>query len=533
MRPHLSLLAICTAGLSASAVAKSSPVEYSTEPGYKNANHIFNTIQDSMRQWGSSLHHNGVSFFLATVPAGTQFYHGTSRSSFINGTEWLAFEPEHAMNFARPHMGRPRHDDDDKKDGEGDKGPTHEELRRKSNTPPVEDAQIDEDAKGYLHTYAAAKHLRLLYIDGMSAGKTQKGTLDSQDVLLFNNTIGNGDRDGSKGPGPMGERERALEACELAENDWAGRIDGVLRMEAGFEVILCDFERDLSLVNIVQVNSESSERGPGPKHDDDGRPPFDDGKRPKGPGGPGGGGPDSSRWARAVAARYTGIGGHRVFLNYDNFISAFTYGLDLFPNDAIHPRLDHLSYADLEPIRRDLTATILTHDPREFSWDWQATTDMVITRYSEELSYFASERMTSLQALRSQIGMLLEPFVDYSGRNAANEVERCAIQFIPLPYQEFPTIPARAVHGVTHSICATLLEAAAESDLTSAQKRIKELMEYLDWTTWKHCRGCQDNEICVIPIWPMGSVEDYAHPQCKDALQPYNSSEENYWGGFQ
>ncbi|KAJ4290997.1 hypothetical protein N0V90_010193 [Kalmusia sp. IMI 367209] len=31
-----------------------------------------------MRQWGSSLNHNGMSFFMATVPTGTQLYHGTA-----------------------------------------------------------------------------------------------------------------------------------------------------------------------------------------------------------------------------------------------------------------------------------------------------------------------------------------------------------------------------------------------------------------------------------------------------------------------
>lgn len=68
----------------------------------------------------------------------------------------------------------------------------------------------------------------------MSAAKTDKGTLDSQDVLLFNCTI-----DISSGRGMGGESERARKACEMVENDWAGRIDGVLRMEAGFEIILC------------------------------------------------------------------------------------------------------------------------------------------------------------------------------------------------------------------------------------------------------------------------------------------------------
>lgn len=53
-----------------------------------------------MRQWGSSINHKGMSFFLATVPQGVQLYHGTNRSSAITGMEWLAFEQEHAMQFA-------------------------------------------------------------------------------------------------------------------------------------------------------------------------------------------------------------------------------------------------------------------------------------------------------------------------------------------------------------------------------------------------------------------------------------------------
>jgi hypothetical protein len=70
-----------------------------------NANHLFNAVHSSMRQWGSSLNHNGMSFFLATVPAGTQLYHGTSNPEPIEGMQWLAFEPEHALIFARPNRG--------------------------------------------------------------------------------------------------------------------------------------------------------------------------------------------------------------------------------------------------------------------------------------------------------------------------------------------------------------------------------------------------------------------------------------------
>ncbi|KAJ5623140.1 hypothetical protein N7490_011745 [Penicillium lividum] len=531
MRPHHTLLAICSLlGLSAS-----SPVSTSnTDPVLKNANHIFNVIQDSMRQWGSSLHHNGVSFFLATVPAGTQLYHGTSASVPVNGTEWLAFEPEHALVFARAHPGPPGGNHDEKP------GPKHEELRRRRGDgppPPMRgDGDKDEDgsAKGYLHTYAAAKNLRLLYIDGMSAGKTEKGTLDSQDILLFNNTLDDGE---NLGPGPRGERERALRACEMAENEWAGRIDGLLRMEAGFEVILCSFARDLTPLRIVQTQSdESGDKGPGAHMRDDAGPPkdpgFGPGPGPGGPGGPGGGpgGPDASRWARAVASRYDGIGGRRVHLNYDSFVTALSHDIDLFPAGSSLPRLTHLEASTLEPVRKEITEMILTHDAREISWEWQATTDMIVTRYADELAYFVSDDMATMEELRKQITLLMRPFVDYSERNISMEAERCAVQFLPFQLQDAPTFPARAVHEVAYRVCYTLMEAVQEDTLVSAKQMIQNAMTDLDWTVWKKCRGCSESEICVVPIWPMGSVGDYEKPQCRDALSPYNNEGENYWG---
>lgn len=91
----------------------------------------------------------------------------------MNGTEWLAFEPEHAMVFARPHRGppsvyRPPNEDDDGGEHRGHRG----ELRRRdahgafdehSNHPPPPPLDsLDENDAGYLHTYAAAKDLRLL-----------------------------------------------------------------------------------------------------------------------------------------------------------------------------------------------------------------------------------------------------------------------------------------------------------------------------------------------------------------------------------
>ncbi|KAJ5885174.1 hypothetical protein N7495_009684 [Penicillium taxi] len=517
MRSRLTLLSICSL-LSISAATQDLS---SSDSVIVNANHIFNTIHDSLRQWGSSLHHNGMSFFLATVPAGTQLYHGTSKSSPVIGTEWLAFEPEHAMVFARPHGPPPGgHNGDDDKDGHGG--------------PPFPDGENRKGPEGH-----RAKPLRLLYVDGMSAAKTKKGTLDSQDVLLFNGTI-------EENRGMGGEGDRAKKACEMAEDEWAGRIDGLLRMEAGFEIILCKFERDLTPIRIIQVNSSDQpgamgkDKRPHPpsrrdyenKRKGPGGPPGGPGGPGGGPGGPGGHGPDSSRWMRAVAARYNGIGANRVSLNYDKFVSAFAYELDLFPESTTLPRLKHLNTSDLTTIQKELSSMILTTDATEISWNWQATTDMILTRYSDELSYLASGKFLSIESLQEHIEILLSPFIDYSARDSTEEAERCATQFLPLQLQTAPTVSARAVHAVAHKVCSTLLDAGAESDLKSAVKRVQALVEELDWTTWKQCRGCADNEICVVPIWPMGTVSDYEHPKCRDASNPYDFDGEGYWGGF-
>jgi hypothetical protein len=60
---------------------KPQPLPTSEHTTRLNAFQIFNAIHSAMRQWGSSLNHNGMSFFLATVPEGQLFYHGSQNST--------------------------------------------------------------------------------------------------------------------------------------------------------------------------------------------------------------------------------------------------------------------------------------------------------------------------------------------------------------------------------------------------------------------------------------------------------------------
>lgn len=550
-----------------------------TRFGTPNANHVFNAIHSSTRQWGSSLNHNGMSFFLATVPAGTQLYHGTSKPYPITGMQWLAFEPEHALIFARPRGSHPggghgppddyakeeeefmRHGDEYSYDAaaEGDGRPCpprdheldHERrpppppgheprhyryhdndhpspprpkhlARRPGSQKPLHDDVLDLEAPvGYLHTYVPKQALRLLYVDGLSAGKTSNGTLDTQDMLLLNLT---------ENDGPMGgEMDRALGICNLTSALWDNKIDGVLRLEGGFEIILCDFEKHLDRTDVVAVDREQVHGGPG-------------------------GLLGNWQYIKAITSRYHGIGGGRVAVDYDDFVSVFAYpDMDgLFTNDVQSdypmPRLQNVEAVDRVRIRDDLTDLILRKDWNEKGdqQNWQDVADLVVQRYSKPLHHLHTneEVRKDRDGLTAYLTTLLRPFIDSTARNATLETQRCIAQVVPpvpnLPQTAF-SLAHRTLYTVTHHICDTLLSSlsiasAPTSHLSftsmhasRAVELIDQLVEYLQWTTWKECGTCEDEKVCFIPIWPMGSHEDHANPRCLGEGEA--SSRSGYWGG--
>jgi hypothetical protein len=154
----------------------------------QNAPQIFNALHSSMRQFGSSLKHNGMSFFPVSIPNNTLLYHGTRNDSPVIGMEWLAFEIEHAEVFARSRMGRPPGRGGDRPPGsrpgmpgEPGRGPPPIEFMEEFSEEPLEEPLNS----AYLHIYRTKHPIsNLLYVDGMSAGKSSMGTLDTQDLVL-------------------------------------------------------------------------------------------------------------------------------------------------------------------------------------------------------------------------------------------------------------------------------------------------------------------------------------------------------------
>lgn len=574
--------------------------------GITYANYIFNALHNSMKQFGSVLQHNGMSFFIATIPEGTEFYHGTSTPQRINATEWLAFEPEHALAFAHPrrthHSGtekdtrpvhyeeyvRGQHSDHAKhwehedvqhtesqghihrenKDSwkpdharhwehenilhaeswrhtnghESASGHSHKKSRPASgpgflmrqwtkgvfllkstlpfkgqkphssgevpahNVPrshrssrtdrkteshpqgtinnhnsfcPQESSTTNEEF-GYLHTYRTKHDLRLVYFDGQSAAKSIKGTLDTQDIVLRNASH----FDGS----PMeGDNVRADELCAMARDEWDNRVDGFLRMVGGFEIILCSFAHHLDVVNIVATY---------PEH-----------------------GRDSSTslsYAMALATRSNGIGGDRVSVNYENFLTIFSFPDAMYFDDNGLPRVVNDS-TKLQDVRARIKTLVTQPESPMDLINWQAVVDMIITRYAYRINMMLSSAVPNHHELRRQLHLALEPFIDARARNSTLEIERCSTQFWP-SNANLDTIPAQAVNEVSRHLCSSLVTAAKSVTYEEGITIIHNLKRYLDWTVFRKCASCRVDEVCQLPIWPSGSKEDFIQPQCGDGL---------------
>ncbi|KIX06756.1 uncharacterized protein Z518_04732 [Rhinocladiella mackenziei CBS 650.93] len=502
------------------------------DDGVRNANHIFNAIHSSMRQWGSSLNHNGMSLFLAQVPAGTQFYHGSPKQEPVEGMEWLAFEPEHAINFAS-RMKHPPPPPPDKPgmmemsldESRSCKAGLEEHCRghltdhRFPQSPIMEGGDDRKSAPrprpnpmeaGWLHTYRTKTLTPLLYIDGMSAGKCEKGTLDTQDVLLLNAR--------NESQGMFWERERAERLCKMAAQTWNGKIKGFIRMEAGFEIIMCSFAKNLDFLQAVRAGSIAP---------DGEEPPPDDrffGDR------------NIWDWVQAIAARYDGIGGGRVKLNYDRFVTSYHYDLDLFTGDDGLPRLENIPVSSLDKIRDDIHSMVNDWDPsinlyEEKAIDWQKVADMVVERYAKELKYLVSGALTEPEEFFHELVRILRVFVDSDARNTTAEVDRCVAQMIPIEYDVSCSVAGRAVHSVARTICSALFAAFdAHVPLLDTMDNLRSLIEYLDWTVWKRCPECPLGTVCFIPVWPFGTTEDHEHPQCRNASEL--EGRRGYWGSL-
>lgn len=494
------------------------------------ANFIFNAVHSSMRQFGSARNHNGLSAFIATVPRGVELYHGTDDSNPVAGLEWLAFDPELASYSVQegqtertPMQGGLLSRTDLGLLGLSSR-PTY--ARHARSEQEVLATGHSKDRLGYFHTYQTTRPLRLLYLDGLSAGLSCIGTLDLQDRLLFHDnppfdpatTVGCMSRFPPPPDAPSRdallaiEYVRAKRFCDLVATTWKGRIDGFIRTTYAHEIMLCNF----TAAEVKPTRIAAAPVLPDARHDA-----YSEG----------------FAYYQACATRFDGIGGNRVQVYMEDFVTLFAYP-ESFAFDARGlPRVINETAA-VQPARDAITALILSKIGQEdkasgllvSTVDWQSVADMIVSRYTDRIGWLASGDVPNLLAFRGEIDRALRPFADFSGRESGDDlptIQRCAAQFLPasIPASAQPLV-VRAILRVTTKLCETLTKASTVETLPEATEMIRELRDWLGWSSFKACRGCGFHEVCLTPMFPVGSQSDFESPHCTSDLQNISYS---YW----
>ena len=224
---------------------------------------------------------------------------------------------------------------------------------------PINDKEHEggENSHGYLHVYRTKKTLtRLLYIDGQSAAKSSLGTLDTQDIILLSTSSSSTD--------PHSDLFRGISLCALGSSEgWD--LDGFIRMEAGFELILCNFTSGVEALSINRTPEL------------DGR--SEENRQMK-----------RFEYMRALEKRYGGIAAGRVKVDYSSMVSAFFYPINLTnpspdPVQASLPRISRHNKPVLRQIKSDLKGVLARE--RGNGIDWQGVVDLIVTRYSDRLKF--------------------------------------------------------------------------------------------------------------------------------------------------
>ncbi|KAH9986212.1 hypothetical protein BJV74DRAFT_775079 [Russula compacta] len=474
-------------------------IQWELPPNPNSTHHlIFNSVSGLLQRWPNTFRRNGHSIVPATISTGTILYHGRANNSVPDAPDWLAFDFEHAHMLCF--------------------GPC------------------------YMISVQAKRDLRLLYFDGSSAAKMKGGSMDSQDLIIW----------GKPRPDKfISELERIKALC-----DWGKPfgLDGFVRMEFHFEVMICDFSDGLEVITLLDLLpfnvTKGHRRPPGQLP----HLPFPD-PAPSPP--PGWRGSLLDYFNTFFEAHVAGgwhdhaPGETRVHLDYTGFVTFYDPTLSSLVEarqvkDRFYHRLEGISAADTKRVHAELQSMLTRKKASGSNIDWGSIARIMMERYADRLEYLRyllspnatfTDAAEQAAAARTQLLIMLAPYlttVDVPEQRpatanvswAAPAVRRCATtqtSHIPLGMLTPQEVRIHAaVEGTLREICRRLMlvwleffdvegsdEAKAVKVIDVGHRHIDELMSWLDWSLWVRCEpACGLGENCYLPSWPFFTGED-------------------------
>ncbi|CAK5273585.1 unnamed protein product [Mycena citricolor] len=476
------------------------------------SNFIFETVNSLLQHWPNTRYRNGHTIVPGTIPVGTLLYHGRRFPDVPKYPDWTSLDPEHSYHFCGSDFPQPRN-------WEG------QEYR---------EAQT-------------------------GAANMITGTLDSQDLLIW------GDADPKRW---LDEGQRISGLCKWGKEFG---IDGFVRMEMDFEVMVCDFENGLKLDSADFLASwyprweppiSSAHRSDVIEsriHDD--------------------ADPLIVRQILGAEVLRAGMwhnrypGDIRIQLDLSRAVSF--YDIDLVPSlvahrlasqDRFEHRLINISAADLHAVNLRLRSVLAEPPaPSASGVDWKALFHVPVARYSDRLELVSHLLQSRAEEalIHVQLRVMLTPYILHSAvPDGAHDGDawavpiwkKCATRHSdPIRQREDSLTPSErtllaALEGVNREICRVVVgmwalgvhagldplipgDPGADSVnlVDSWRASLQNLMSWLDWSVWIKCRpACGAEELCYLSTWPYfwSGLEEGSKPPPPDApyLRPNRSA---------
>ncbi|KAG2087329.1 hypothetical protein BD769DRAFT_1645598 [Suillus cothurnatus] len=413
---------------------------------------VFETANSLLQHWANTRYRIGHTIVPGTIPVGTLLYHGAITGPHLpTSLDWVAVEPEHSLIFCRG---------------------------------PIE--------TGCWHlTLAVTQPMKVLYFDGNSAAKLPEGTMDTQDLVAWSEM---------KPEWVNNEEQRIMDLCKWGEKYG---VNGFVRMQMNFEVMICDFTSHMEVVSFLNLESTRIEIGPGKDLPDD----LDTGLE---------------RWDHRVGG---------------------------------------ISSGDIERVRDRLAQALVRPPVTTSGIDWKTVLRVVVDRYASRLEMMQSV-FDQAQQVQRRLRTVLLPYTVFAARpsntntgNATNSwaepvFRECATSHTASIVAHGTTLTPsehlllQAVRETTHEICRVVTKMWASGLIVGVdpfyppeqrpradrihtlmgewKEDVTRLISWLDWSVWVKCRpACGIEEMCYLPTWPVGFFPTPSH---EDDASPFQDS---------
>ncbi|KAG1827391.1 uncharacterized protein BJ212DRAFT_49839 [Suillus subaureus] len=454
---------------------------------------VFETANSLLQHWPNTRYRIGHTIVPGTIPVGTLLYHGALTGPHLpTALDWVSVEPDHSIVFCH---------------GSIESGCWHLTLK-------------------------VTRPMKVLYFDGSSAVNIPGGTMDTQDLVAWSKMkpewVGN-------------EEQRIMDLCKWGQKYG---VNGFVRMEMNFEVMVCDFTSHMEVVSFL--NLESTRIGYGSPTDL----PQD---------------PNTVHHVfeimHSASWREMYPGETRIMLDFSGLVSFYDTALvpSLVPQRVGLERWDHrvegISSEDIERVQDRLAQALVRPPATTSGIDWKTVLRVVVDRYAsrlEMMQYLVNMTLDDrsifghAQQVQRRLRTVLLPYTVFAAlppnasvsANATNSwaapvFRKCATSHTAYIVARGTTLmPSerlllQAVRETTREICRVVTkmwafgmmagvdplyppEQRPEADhirtlMGEWKKDVTQLISWLDWNVWVKCRpACGFEEMCYLPTWPIG-----------------------------